>query len=78
MNETSGLLRPIVERYLRGEQLEESQVAVMRAYLRQWIWASEFIGPDVDRLRAGVDHLYNDGDVSAWLARALNAGIDPL
>lgn len=78
MNETSGVLRPVVERYLAGAELAPGEVATMRAYLRQWVWAPGFVGPEIDRLRSGVDHLYNTGDVRAWLDRALNAGIDPL
>lgn len=78
MNETSGVLEPVVRRYLAGEELDPAEVATMRAYLRQWVWAEGFLGPDIDRLRSGVDHLYNTGDIRAWLGRALDAGIDPL
>jgi hypothetical protein len=78
MNETSGVLEPVVRKYLEGGELSTDEVQTMRAYLRQWIWADGFVGPDVDRLRAGVAHLYNTGDLRAWLDRALNAGIDPL
>jgi hypothetical protein len=78
MHETSGVLKPVVRKYLEGGELTREDVRTMRAYLRQWIWAGGFVGPDVDRLRASVDHLYNTGDVHAWLARALDAGVDPL
>lgn len=35
MNETSGVLRPAVEAYLRREPMTPNQIAAMRAYLRQ-------------------------------------------
>lgn len=37
MNETSGVLAPVVRAYLSGARLGERPVAVMRAYLRQWV-----------------------------------------
>jgi hypothetical protein len=78
MNETSGVLEPVVRKYLAGDELDRDEVRTMRAYLRQWINAPGFVGPDVDKLRAGVDHLYNTGDVHAWLSRAFDLGVDPL
>jgi hypothetical protein len=78
MYETSGALKPVVLKYLDGAELDLAEVGIMRAYLRQWVWADGFLGPEIDRLRSGVDHLYNAGDIRAWLGRALDAGIDPL
>jgi hypothetical protein len=78
MHETSGVLEPVVRKYLDGRELDRAEVGTMRAYLRQWIWAGGFVGPDVDRLRVSVDHLYTSGDLHAWLDRALDVGIDPL
>lgn len=78
MNETSGVLEPVVRKYLAGDELDAGEIRTMRAYLRQWVWTAAFVGPEIDRLRSGVDHLYNTGDIRAWLARAVDAGIDPL
>jgi hypothetical protein len=76
MNETSGVLRPAVEAYLKGELITHGQIAAIRAYLRQWM-AAEWRG-DVQALRAGIDGLTTRGAIDAWLTRALEAGIDPL
>jgi hypothetical protein len=78
MNETSGVLRPIVEKYLRGEELEGFEVGMMRVYLSQWVHADGLVGPDVDALRRDVEKIASTDDVHRWLADALNAGIDPL
>ena len=86
MNETSGVLRPAVEAYLRlrdwGEpgtpDMTPPQIAAMRAYLRQWIMAPAWRGPEVDELRASVHRLDSRAAIDAWLDRAIDAGIDPL
>jgi hypothetical protein len=76
-DETSGVLAPVVEKYLAGVELDAAGVGVMRAYLRQWLhgpWA----GPGVARLRDDVERITTTADVRAWLAYALELGIDPL
>ena len=78
MNETSGVLRPAVEAYLNHRPMTDAQVAAMRAYLRQWIAAPAWAGPDVDRLRSGLDNLTTREAIRAWLELALDMGIDPL
>lgn len=45
MNETSGVLRPAIEAYLAGGPLAAEHVGAMRAYLRQWIFATAWLGP---------------------------------
>ena len=54
MWETSGILKPVVERYLNGGQLAQAEVQVMRAYLQQWIDSPVWAGPAVRRLRKSV------------------------
>ena len=78
MAETSGILRPVIETYLAGDALTCEQIATMRAYLRQWINAPGFLGPIVEELRSGIDALTNRHRITVWLARAEQAGIDPL
>lgn len=78
MNETSGVLRPAVEAYLRNETMTPEHIAAMRAYLRQWIMAPAWMGPEVDELRASLDGLTTRGAITAWLDQAMDAGIDPL
>lgn len=55
-HETSGVLRPAVTAYLRGDAMTPDHVAAMRAYLRQWI-AGGWVSADgeVAELRASVD-----------------------
>jgi hypothetical protein len=77
MSETSGVLRPVVLRVLRHEQLSHDDVAVMCRYLDQWM-AGDFRGPDVPGLRAAVADIHTPRDLYVWLGRALDAGIDPL
>lgn len=78
MNETSGVLRPAVEAYLRGEALTPGNIAAIRAYLRQWMNAPAWFGPGIAELQQGVDGLTSRAAIRAWLDRALELGIDPL
>ena len=78
MNETSGVLEPVVRRYLAGAELNGQELALMRAYVRQWIAVPAFVGPDVERLRAGVDAITSTATLRAWLSYALDVGVDPL
>jgi len=79
MNETSGVLRPAIEAYLRGnDELTPEHLAAFRAYLRQWIAAPAWQGETVDLLRATIDAIRCRGDIAAWLHVAEQEGIDPL
>lgn len=77
-NETSGVLRPAVEAYLRGGDMEQSQIVALRAYLRQWINAPVWVGPGVRALRIAIDGLTSRAAIAAWLEDAQAEGIDPL
>jgi hypothetical protein len=77
-DETSGLLQPVVGKYLRGEELVAVEIALMRSYLQQWIDAAFFFGLAVDPLRRRVHAIRSDADVRAWLAAAHELGLDPL
>jgi hypothetical protein len=77
MNETSGVLKPAVEAYLRGQPLSDEQIAALRAYLRQWI-AGGFLDDAVEELRADIDGLTTREAINRWLHKALAVGIDPL
>jgi hypothetical protein len=78
MLETSGVLRPTVEAYLRGEDMTAEQIAVMRAYLRQWIFSPAWRGDELNELRRGIDGLTSRAAIEAWINGAQRAGIDPL
>lgn len=76
MNETGGMLQSVVRGYLEGDDLDAAGLAVMRAYLRQWMeapWAGE-----VATLRADVEAILTTDDLRSWLRRAAAAGVDPL
>jgi hypothetical protein len=78
MHETSGVLRPVVMAYLQGKDLTQRQVATMRAYLRQWIKDPMWQGEEIDGLRQQVETIADKTDISVWIHKALEAGIDPL
>ena len=87
MYETSGMLRPAIERYLTGAALTEEDLAALRAYLRQWIKApiwdqNPHAGPAerawLARMRTRIDDLTSRKAISDWLADAIDGGIDPL
>jgi len=78
-NETSGVLAPAIEAYLQHRLMTDEQIAAMRAYLRQWIMAGDWLGgADIDELRAGLDGLTSRAALDRWLDAALDLGIDPL
>ena len=78
MYETSGVLRPAVEAYLYGDELTPQHIAALRAYLRQYINAPAWLGPEIDGLRDGIDSLHSRAQIATWLNKALDVGIDPL
>ena len=83
-HETTGVLRPVIEAYLYGRQLGPNSMAVMRAYLRQWIMSPVWdASPHADDeelrgLRDLIDSLTTRAQIDTWLERALEIGIDPL
>jgi hypothetical protein len=79
MYETSGALRPAIAAYLNRAVLTDEEIAVIRAYLKQWIMADCW-GPDADlkRLRAEVGSLGSRSAIDRWLSLAEQIGIDPL
>lgn len=78
MAETSGGLRPAVRAYLNNEAMSALQIAVMRAYLRQWIRARQFLGPELAVLRQSVEELTSQAALRRWIYTAIDAGADPL
>jgi hypothetical protein len=78
MHETSGVVRPAVEAYLGGGPMTTKQIVTLRAYLRQWIKAPAWRGPEIEELRADIDGLTSRAAISRWIDRAVTEGIDPL
>ncbi len=75
-HETTGTLRPVVIRHLEGAALDQAEIAVMRAYLRQWMASDHWHG--ADDLRGRIDGITTNDSLRAWLDDALTLGIDPL
>lgn len=78
MNETSGVLRPAVEAFLRGGPMTAEQVAAMRAYLRQWIAGDWGTGSTLDALRESVHDINSRAAIDRWIEVATDFGADPL
>jgi hypothetical protein len=81
MHETSGVLKPVIRRYLQGHRLEPYQVGIMRAYLEQWfdspVWRTDNDG-NLESIRVRVHQISETGHIRAVLKDALELGIDPL
>lgn len=78
MFETTGRLKPVVQAYLAGEELDSDAIVTLRAYLRQWINAPVWKGEQIDHLRAAVDGLVSRQAIANWIHAAEREGIDPL
>lgn len=87
MHETSGVLRPVVEKFLNGKILTSEEIATMRAYLLQWIlspvWSIHQYSDEESRqtlweLRVRARHLETMNELHQWLTDALDFGMDPL
>jgi hypothetical protein len=88
MHETGHELKPAVEAYLTDpSSLTLRQIAVLRAYLFQWVssglWDTNPHLGDAERerlreLRETASRVVTTADIDAWIARATDAGMDPL
>lgn len=78
MFEISGQLAPAVRAYLEGGPLDQYQIALLRAYLRQWIDHPGWRGIELTALRQTVDTLRTRRAIAQWIDRAVELGIDPL
>jgi len=87
-DEQSGLLAAAVRAYLDNPNaMTLRDVALLRAYLRQWIgspvWAMAPSMDDRSRaalavLRASIDRIHDAAGIGNWLRAAMAEGIDPL
>lgn len=79
MNEEGEELRPAIIAYLEHHPLTVADIAVIRAYLKQWVEAPGFFAtPGVTALRQSVGAIETRNDINRWLAAADEEGIDPL
>ncbi|HZF24011.1 MAG TPA: hypothetical protein VE030_11175 [Burkholderiales bacterium] len=92
-NETGGELQPAVMAYLTGEPMTLRQIALMRAYLQQWIDSPVWNPPgppdvpkgtctdarlELEFIRAALAEVRTRAQINEWLHSALSIGIDPL
>jgi hypothetical protein len=78
MHETSGVVRPAVTAYLKGNPMTAKDIAAMRAYLTVWIFAPEFVRDGVGALRQTVEGLINRETIEDCLALARKEWISPI
>ncbi len=79
MHERTGLLRPIVLKYIQGiERLTDAEVDVLRYYLQQWIDAPGWQGSTLATLRKTIRLAKTQTMIREWLHEAELAGHDPL
>jgi hypothetical protein len=76
-SEVTGQLRPAVEAYLTAAPMTPRQVAVIRAYLRQWMAPDSWRGPLIDPLRTKLEEITTREDINRWVKLAEQANIDP-
>jgi hypothetical protein len=87
MHETGGELVPAIGRLMKGAPLAPRDIAVIRAYVRQWInspvWDMNAHAGAADAaalamLRQAVDGLTTAARINLWLAMADAEGMNPL
>jgi hypothetical protein len=84
MHETSGVLQPVIERFLNDQRLTDQEVAIFRAYLVRWIDSPVWdqnphgTGDDLRMLRDAAKVVKNTTEIRIWLERAEQFGVDPL
>lgn len=74
--ETSGVLAPVVMKYIHRQELNAEEIGIMRAYLRQWMARGDW-RVEGDLLQR-VDTIRTRADIDRWIHDALAFGIDPL
>jgi hypothetical protein len=80
MDEADEALRSTVEAYILGAEMDDGEVAALRAYFRRYIDALPGIQHklEVGELRGSMEFMRTRSDIEDWLGRALRAGINPL
>jgi hypothetical protein len=78
VNKASGILRPVVEAYLGGDELGETGLIALRQYLERSIPEQNWPCGGVEGLRQRVERLDTREKLKEWLLDALELGISPL
>ena len=74
MHETSGILKPVIHRYLNREPLDASDYQIMRAYLKQWVSCGAWVCPADFAER--IDGLTSYEALDNWLDDAIDLNMD--
>lgn len=86
-NEQGGELQPAVLAFLHGDVLTVREVALMRAYLKQWIdspvWnMNPHINADglaeLEAMRKQVQAIVSERDIRECIGQMVGAGMNPL
>lgn len=86
-SETGGELASAVERYIRGGELSVRDLALIRAYLRQWVdspaWdanpaATDLSNRRLTQLRGKVFNAATREQIDQCINMAVDMGMDPL
>jgi hypothetical protein len=84
MHETSGVLKPVIRRYLQGHTLDPSDIRLMRLYLEQWFDSPVWMLPgdseglaELESMREKVRSIKSTEEIREVLKDALDWGIDP-
>jgi hypothetical protein len=87
MRETSGRLWPAIAALVDGRELSAEDIAILRAYFRQWvcaaIWDENPHGGAAYRewlaaMRKRVDEPTTRAAIEAWIDELTRGGMDPL
>ena len=80
MYEQSGILKPVVMKYLKDTQpLSQPQIQIMRDYLYQWISSPVWGGGGVlEATRLRVAAIKTQADIDSALNAMVHMGMDPL
>lgn len=87
MAETGGELQSAVHAYLKGEELSQRQINLIRDYLKQWansgVWD---LNPNMhdaerdklNRLRRSATLIRTRQHITLWISHSVGMGMDPL
>lgn len=87
MHETSGVLKPVIQKFLAADDLTGREIHILRLYFQQWIdspvWdknphATESSRLALQKLRDDAKRIECVDDAMYWIHAAQHAGMDPL
>jgi hypothetical protein len=85
--EITGCLAKPIRKFLNGFTLDDGEIALIRAYLEQWVDAPVWdMNPHADpegrrelaALRQEAREIATRADIGRWMYKAMQMGMDPL